>query len=107
MLLIKFILVLLFFHLNLGQTLFSQNNIKRGMLYNLSSGNQVLFKFSDWGNLTLDGIYTVEKDSFALLRDFSKKKTGKDFWMAGDGFFIGKGKNTKFYMLPDLKEIKN
>jgi len=91
---------------NMTAKRFSDKNIKRTILYALSSGEQMLLQLNDWGNLALDGIYSVEKESFVLLRDFSGENIGGDFWMAGNGFIIGKNNKLRFYMLPDLKELK-
>ena len=93
---------------NMTAKRFSDKNIKRTILYALSSGEQVLLKLNDWGDIQLKAIYIVEGTTFRLLRDFSGEDFSdlSDFGMAGNGFGIGEGKKLRFFTLPDMKEIK-
>ncbi|MEN8222210.1 MAG: hypothetical protein ABFR36_03030 [Acidobacteriota bacterium] len=93
---------------NMTAKRFSDENVKRTILYGLPSGVQVLFQLNDWGDIKLEALYLVEGTSFRLLKDFSGEEipSGSEFGMAGNGFGIEKGKDLTFFTLPDMKEIK-
>jgi len=87
---------------------FHDDRVTKGIIYPIFPRNIFFISLKGSGEPQFDGIYQMKGQQMKLVQGFKedKKLWMKEFGMAGFGFGIGKGKDIKFYLFPDLKEIK-
>ncbi len=87
---------------------FSDDRVVKGIIYPVLPEETFFLSFKGYGNLQFDGIYQMRGLELKLVRDF---KSGdvvlRENWgLAGNGFVVGKGNEVRFFLFPDLKELK-
>lgn len=88
---------------------FSDDRVVKGIIYPVLSGETFFLSLKGPGGLQFVGIYQMSGLELKLVKDLeSVDVVVRENWgLAGNGFVIGKGDDVKFFLFPDLKELKH